>query len=87
MYRCLLTRTLNTDDIPAQGLRKLKVKSIKYMLGEDHHLYCLVGNVADQRYVKIPFQSERPGILTEDLDGHGYFGISSIWSILNRNYW
>lgn len=45
-------------DIPAQELRKLEVKSMKYMLGEDHHLYHLVGSVGDQRYVKILFQSE-----------------------------
>lgn len=85
VYRCL-TRTLDIDT-PAHEMRKLEVKSMKYMLGEDQHLYRLVGSVAYQRYVKIPFQSEKPGILTEVHDGHGHFGINSTWSILYRNYW
>lgn len=39
------------------------------------------------QYVKVPFISERHGILIEFHDGHDHFGFHSTWSILYRNYW
>lgn len=78
LCRCL-ARCLDPST-PQEVFRKLEVQSARpyYMMGDDHHLlYRLVGNASDQCYVKIPFQSERPGILVEVHDGYGHFGINS----------
>ncbi|CEP09198.1 hypothetical protein [Parasitella parasitica] len=65
--------------------RKLQSKAKKYVLSRDHHLYRQVGT--DQRMVKLPFISERPGILQQVHEGHGHFGQHSTWSVLYRNFW
>lgn len=73
---------------PQEVIRKLEVKSARYMMGDHHHLYRLVGKASGQRYVKIPFQLERSGILVEvHDDGHSHSGINGTWSVLYQNYW
>ncbi|KAG2198945.1 hypothetical protein INT46_006337, partial [Mucor plumbeus] len=86
IYACLAR--VGSVELNFKDIRSLELKATKYMVGNNCHIYRQIGSKKNpRRYVKIPFISERHGILTEVHDGHGHFGVHSTRSILYRNYW
>lgn len=63
----------------------MATKARAYKLQEGH-LYRQIGGIGG-RFVKVPFISERPGILQQCHEGHGHFGQHSTWAAVYHLYW